>query len=458
MSGGQTKTARGAPRSPTVSVTPAKAGVSAPGRLNPRLRGDDEPSRRTDAVDADTRSLPRPLRPFVDLARTLRANGFPVAPEQTIDFIRATGLLGPRSLDDIRRAAIALFAIPPERMDEFNALFNAVFLGAQIPAAAPEDDETAEAHEPSGIATEIDEPEPGEDPGTEATAAERLSHRALADRPDLALARFRRLAPERLPRRRSYRFAPRSGRPLDLRRTLRDAARQGGEVMALRTRRRKQRQRRVVLLIDVSGSMQDRTEEALNFGHTLVRAADRAEVFTLGTRLTRITPALRLRRRDQALARASALVADIDGGTRVGDALGAFLAVPRYAGFARGAAIIVLSDGLERGTPDALVAATEKLARLAWRIDWLSPLAGPGFAPRTEALTAVLPHLDALGDGLTTTAICEHVLRIARAEHTQGSTRLGPGPDPGPRGHAPTGEVPGPARDRVAAMPDGDAP
>jgi len=362
--------------------------------------------------------LPRPLRPFIDLAQTLRANGFPVAPEQTVDFIHATGLLGPRSLDDIRRAAIALFAIPPDRLDAFHALFNAVFLGAQIPAAMPEDDETAEAHEPSGVATEIDEPEPGDEPGTEATAAERLSHRTLADRPDQALARFRREAPERLPRRRSYRFAPRAGRPLDLRRTLRDAARQGGEVMTLRTRRRKERQRRVILLIDVSGSMQDRTEETLRFGHALVRAAERAEVFTLGTRLTRITPALRLSRRDQALARAGALVADIDGGTRIGDALGAFLAVPRYAGFARGAAIIVLSDGLERGSAQALADTVEKLARLAWRIDWLSPLAGP--APRTEALTAILPHLDALADGATTSAICAHVLRIAHAEHAMG--------------------------------------
>lgn len=412
------------------------------------------PSPHGGGTGRGTPPLPRPLRPFVDLAQTLRANGFAVAPEQTIDFIRATGLLGPRSLDDVRRAAIALLAIPPERLDAFDALFDAVFLGARIPAAMPDEDETAEAHEPSGIVAEIDEPEPGEDPGTEATAAERLSHRTLDDRPDQALDRFRRQAPERLPRRRSYRFAALAGRSLDLRRTLRDAARQGGELMALRTRRRKRRQRRIVLLIDVSGSMQDRTEEALRFGHTLARAAERAEIFTLGTRLTRVTPALRLSRRDQALARASALVADIDGGTRIGDALGAFLLVPRYAGFARGAAIIVLSDGLERGTPEALVAAVEKLARLAWRIDWLSPLAGPGYTPRTEALAAVLPHLDALAEGATTSAVCAHVLRIAHAEHVQRPDRPGPGPDPGPRRAVRSREAPDRVRgrgDRVAA-------
>ena len=364
---------------------------------------------RGTGVDA----LPRPLRPFVDFASTLRANGFAVAPDQTIDFIQATGLLGPDTLQDVRRAAIALFAIPPERMEEFNALFNAVFLGAQLPAAVPDEDDETEAHEPQGASTEIDAIDPSDDPGTDATAQERLSHRTLTESPDQALARFRRQAPARLPRRRSYRYTAQKGRLLDMRRTLRQAARQGGEVAKLLTRRRKERQRRIVLLIDVSGSMQDRTEQTLQFGHALARAAERAEIFTLGTRLTRVTPALRLRRRDQALDWASALIADIDGGTRIGDALGAFLSVPRYAGFARGASIIVLSDGLERGTPDALIDATERLARLAWRIDWLSPLAGDGFTPRTEALSAILPHLDALADGATTSAICDHVLRIA---------------------------------------------
>ena len=359
-------------------------------------------------------TLPRPLRPFVDFASTLRANGFPVAPDKTVDFIQAVGLLGPRDLNDIRRAAIALFAIPPERLEEFNALFNAVFLGAQLPTAVPDEEEIAEAHEPSGTEADIEEVDPDGDPGTDATEIERLSHRTLSDNPDQALAEFQRRAPTRLPRRRSYRFAARKGRLLDMRRTLRQAARQGGEVVELITRQRKDRQRRVILLIDVSGSMQDRTEDALRFGHALARTAERVEIFTLGTRLTRITPALRARRRDQALDRASRLIADIDGGTRIGDALAAYLGVPRYAGFARGAAVIVLSDGLERGTPEALVSSVERLARLAWRIDWLSPLATEGFAPRTEALTEILPHLDALGDGTTTSAVCSHVLNITQ--------------------------------------------
>ena len=408
---------RGGQASSGPVVNPAQAGISAIDPQDPRLRGDD----------GINRELPRPLRPFVDFATTLRVNGFPVAPDQTIGFLQATGLLGPRDLNDVRRAAIALFAIPPERLEEFNALFNAVFLGAQLPAAIPDEEEPAEAHEPSGTTAEIDQADTDQDPGTEATALERLSHRPLADSPDQALARFRRLAPARLPRRRSYRFAPGKGRLLDMRRTLREAARRDGEVLDLATRRHKDRQRRVILLIDVSGSMQERTEESLRFGHSLAQVAERAEIFTLGTRLTRVTPALRARQQGQALVRAAGLVADIDGGTRIGDALRAFLDVPRYAGFARGAQIIVLSDGLERGTPEALIDAVERLARLAWRIDWLSPLAGDGFAPRTEALTAILPHLDALADGATPSAITAHVLNISqRNRHPRGGGDLSP--------------------------------
>ncbi|MEO1331728.1 MAG: VWA domain-containing protein, partial [Pseudomonadota bacterium] len=116
----------------------------------------------------------------------------------------------------------------------------------------------------------------------------------------------------------------RKGR-LDFRRTLRAALRRDGEAVTLLRRRRKTRMRPVVLLIDVSGSMKARTDERLAFAHALVAAGERVEVFTLGTRLTRITPELRARERGQALARVGRLVADFDGGTRIGEALAAFL-------------------------------------------------------------------------------------------------------------------------------------
>jgi uncharacterized protein len=107
-------------------------------------------------------------------------------------------------------------------------------------------------------------------------------------------------------------------------------------------------------------------------------------------------------------------VADWDGGTRIGDALQAFLAVPRFATYARGAAVVIVSDGLERGDPSAMISAVSRLAACAWRIDWLSPLAGdPGYRPETEALAAIRPMLGALANGATTERLCRHVLALA---------------------------------------------
>jgi uncharacterized protein with von Willebrand factor type A (vWA) domain len=197
---------------------------------------------------------------------------------------------------------------------------------------------------------------------------------------------------------------------------FRDAMRNAGEFVRLRRRRRRLRQRRIVLLIDVSGSMKERTQAHLAFAHALTRAADVVEVFTIGTRLTRITRALRLRDRAHALATASHMVADWDGGTRIGEALNAFLAIPRFAALARGAALVVLSDGLERGDPTAMVAAVERFSRIAWRTVWLTPLAaGSGFEPRTAGLSAARRFLDELGSGGSLQDICAHVLDLAKA-------------------------------------------
>ena len=364
-------------------------------------------------------SLPRAIEPLVDFPARLRAHGFAVSPDQTMGFIEAVGLLGPRHMDDIRRAARALFAIPPERELEFEALFQAFFFGRTLaaPAVSSESEDDVDVHEASGSETEATEEE-AQEAGAEAARAERLSERrfTILDEAE-ALARFSRLAPNRLPRRLSYRLAPAArGSGLNLRRTLRRAVRNDGEIFSLVHDRRKTRQRHIVLLIDVSGSMKELTDSSLRFAHALVRGAERCEVFTLGTRLTRVTSALAIRNREQALARVGRLVADFDGGTRIGDALQAFLDVPRFAGFTRGAAVLVLSDGLERGGPETMVDAVHRLSRIAWRLDWLTPLAAdPGYRPETEALAAARPHLNSLADGATLDAVCSHVLSLARA-------------------------------------------
>jgi hypothetical protein len=171
----------------------------------------------------------------------------------------------------------------------------------------------------------------------------------------------------------------------------------------------------VLLLIDVSGSMKERTEPHLHFAHALARAVPQIEVFTFGTRLTRITRAMRLKNSAQALEAASRVVSDWDGGTRIGDALAAFLAVPRFAGYARSAVTLILSDGLERGDPVTMQKAVARLAALSWRVSWLSPLAiGRDFRPETAALKAILPLIDDLADASALDRLCSHVLDLGR--------------------------------------------
>ena len=358
---------------------------------------------------------PPALAPFMALAPALRRAGLPAAPEQTQSFLAAVGLLGPAAFPDIRRAAHAVFGPGPERRADFDAVFDAVFLGRALPApAGAEDDDETGAFD-AGALDLIPEAEEDEPSGADAATAERLFARALTGGEDAALRAFARAAPGALPRRRSRRLRGGRGRLPDPRRAFREVMRRDGELTRLPTRRRRVRQRRVLLLIDVSGTMKAGTDGALRLAHALVHAGERVEAFTLGTRLTRVTRALRHRNRAQALALASGLVADWDGGTRLGEALGAFLAAPRFAGFARGALAVVVSDGLERGGPEALTAAMTRLRGLAWSILWLSPLAAdPAYRPETAAMRAIAPLLDRLGDGSDPPAIAGEILAFAK--------------------------------------------
>ncbi|WP_420392271.1 VWA domain-containing protein [Acuticoccus sp.] len=361
--------------------------------------------------------LPRAVRPFVTFATRLRANDFLAAQEQTQTFVAAVGLLGPRRMADVYAAALATFGPAPERRAAFDALFRAHFLGHTLAAPAASDDDEVEVAEPGEGEAEWLPPDEETRSGEEATAAEALAGRTFAPAGEAeAMRRFRRAAAARLPRRRSRRLgASRAGERLDMRRALKEAVRRDGEVMRLPRLARRTRQRRILLLLDVSGSMAAHTDGALRFAHTLVRTAERVEAFTVGTRLTRVTRPLARRSAVAALDAASAAVPDWDGGTRLGDALASFLAVPRYAGFARSAVVIILSDGLERGDPAALIGAVTRLSRLAHAILWLSPLAAdPRYAPQTEALAAIQPMLTRLGDGSSPAAVADEVLSFAR--------------------------------------------
>jgi uncharacterized protein with von Willebrand factor type A (vWA) domain len=364
---------------------------------------------------SEHQDLPRAARTFVAFVSLLRANGFAVAPEQTMAFLAAIELLGPRAPEDIRQAGLATLAPPPERRAAYDMLFRIHFLGGEEMPGADSDGEEVVRLQDQGRGEAPPLADEANESGAMATRGEALVERRFgpAGASD-ALRRLARDAPARLPRRRGHRrMRARRGPWADLRRTLREAARNDGEVMRLGRLKRRPRPRKMLLLIDVSGSMKARSEDNLRLAHTLSQAAPNVEVFTFGTRLTRVTRALRLKRTEQALAAAAHLVSDWDGGTRIGDALQAFLAVPRFGGYARGAAVVILSDGLERGDVSALRDAVAKLSRRAWRVSWLTPLAtAAGFQPQTEALIAIRRFVDDLSDGGSSATVVGHLLSL----------------------------------------------
>jgi hypothetical protein len=245
-----------------------------------------------------------------------------------------------------------------------------------------------------------------------ASADEVLRHRDLAELTTAERDEVRRLlallapaAPRRASRRR--RRAPAG--PVDPARTLRATLRGLGEPVRLARHRPGWRARRLVILIDVSGSMAPYADALLRFAHAAVRLRPGStEVFTMGTRLTRVTAPLRQRNADTAVRTAGAQVPDWRGGTRLGESLTAYLRAFGHRGMARRAVVVVCSDGWECGDARALSGAAAWLARLAHRLVWVTPHAGrPGFAPATAGLVAVRPHLDHLVAGHSLAALSE---------------------------------------------------
>lgn len=235
--------------------------------------------------------------------------------------------------------------------------------------------------------------------------------KAFADCSPAELAALRRIIAGLTvtpPRRRVRRTEPaarvRHHRHVDARRTvcaaLRDELAGGARADPLRWKRRQIRVRRLVLILDVSGSMAEYSRNLLQFAHAAGRAATghggRVEVFCFGTRLTRITPALRRRSPDQALTRAAARVLDWEGGTQIGESLATFVRRWGRGGMARRSIVVIASDGLDRGDPAVLAVAMERLARMAHRIVWLNPHAIDGRIPSTLGMMVAAPHIDVL--------------------------------------------------------------
>ena len=224
------------------------------------------------------------------------------------------------------------------------------------------------------------------------TDAERAAARRL-------LARLAARGPTRVSRR--TRPLRRRGEVPDLRATTRAALRQGGELLERRWRAPTRRPRRLVLVLDVSGSMAPYARMLLQYVQASVAARSRVEAFAFGTQLTRLTLELAGRDPDRALQRAADRVTDWSGGTRIGASL-ATLNREHGRRIGRGAFVVILSDGWDRGDPDELAAELGRLRRTAHRLVWLNPLAAdPRYEPLTRGMRAAMPHLDRLLPGNT---------------------------------------------------------
>jgi uncharacterized protein with von Willebrand factor type A (vWA) domain len=185
------------------------------------------------------------------------------------------------------------------------------------------------------------------------------------------------------------------GRYLDMRRTFRANMKYGGEMLELSHRRRKMKPRRVVLICDISGSMDRYSRLLLQFVHTVEQGLSRVEVFVFGTRLTRITRQLRVRNIDAALERVSKEVQDWAGGTRIGESLLTFNTRWARRVLGQGAIVMIISDGWDRGDVDVLRREMARLQRMSFRLIWLNPLLGsPTYQPLTRGIQAALPYVD----------------------------------------------------------------
>jgi hypothetical protein len=189
--------------------------------------------------------------------------------------------------------------------------------------------------------------------------------------------------------------------------------------LRLQRKRRRVVPRRIVLLCDISGSMEPYARAYLHFLTCAAGSGPHAEAFVFATRLTRLTRALATRSPERAIQRAAAAAPDWSSGTRIGYALSAFNDRHGRRGMARGAVIVILSDGWERGEPSLVAREMERLARLAYRIVWVNPRASAqGFTPSAGGMAAALPHIDALVSGDTLDALADVADAIAAPRGT----------------------------------------
>jgi uncharacterized protein with von Willebrand factor type A (vWA) domain len=377
--------------------------------------------------------------------RAVHDAGLPCSPEHSVRFAQALALARPSNRNRLYWTARTVFVSSREHVTAFDRVFAMVFDGLVDPSG-PRGDRTAPPFEhaerrgraPQPGAPAMDGPQPESDrpgdglsAGNEtpdpdaperltampvANADERLVHKdfgALAPEELLELARLMRSLEVATPLRRTRRARRhRHGERLDVRATLRHSRRTGGDPVRRVRRRRRLERRPLVVLCDISGSMEPYARAFLQFLHGAVAAAD-AEAFVFATRLTRLTVALRGAQPQLAISRAAEATPDWSGGTRIGLALQHFNDRHGRRGMARGAVVVIVSDGWERGDPELVAREMQRLRRLAYRIVWVNPRkAARDFVPRAGGMAAALPSCDAFVGGNTLAALSEVVDEI----------------------------------------------
>jgi len=347
----------------------------------------------------------------VAFTRVLRGAGLNVPTSSTIAFGEAIACTGIEDRDSTYWAGRATLVRRPEDHELYDRAFAVFWEHARADDLASLEEQLLEitlaVDNSEDDGPQPDSAEASDDPTIELrfSTTEVLRHKDFADYSPAELVEAQQLmsrlkfvgAP-----RRSLRLTAADARTNtpDLRRTVKAAMRAGGEPMRRHYRTHATRRRRLVLLLDVSGSMEPYARALLRFVHAAVAGRQKVEAFALGTRLTRLTRELASRDPDDALRRASLRVLDYGGGTRLGDDLKAFNDEWGQRGMARGAIVVILSDGWDRGDPAVLDEQMTRLHRIAHKVVWVNPLkVTPGYAPLARGMAAALPHIDAFVEG-----------------------------------------------------------
>jgi uncharacterized protein with von Willebrand factor type A (vWA) domain len=338
---------------------------------------------------------------LIRFARVLREEGLLVGSGQILDFCQAAEMLRP---SNVYWAGRITLTSRREDIPIYDAAFLRFFGNEQLgftraPRCEAPAPETTKPPPIASVGERTDEV--AEKAISIASSFEVLRKKSF---PKCTKEELRALfnAGERLvvPLRRSRRHVSARSGTFDFRQTLRRSLRTGGEPFARSWRRRREHPRRIVFLVDVSGSMAAYAKALLLFAHVGVRTHQRWEAFCFATRLTHFTPALAHNKPDEALLRAADEVVDWDGGTRIGKCLKDFLKERQHGGLARGAIVIICSDGLEIDEPDLLKQQMVRLSRLAHRVVWLNPQkADPAYEPLTRGMRVAMPYIDVFESG-----------------------------------------------------------